>query len=121
MSNRSSDASNILGAIGVAIVVLIAMVPKPVWIALGIVAAVAVVTWIVYAIVKEVENSRIEAEKRAQADRVAKAAAAKRELEERELKEKQRRIDTLGKQNASLVEDALKAVSYTHLTLATKA
>ncbi|WP_304106562.1 hypothetical protein [Mycolicibacterium bacteremicum] len=111
MSNRSSDGSNILGAIGVAIVVLIAVVPKPVWIVLGIVAAIAVVTWIVYAIVKEVENSRIEAEKRAQADRVAKTAAAKREREERERKEKQRRIDTLGKQNASLVEDALKAVA----------
>ena len=46
MSNRSSDASNILGAIGVAIVVLIAMVPKPVWIALGIVAALGVVAYV---------------------------------------------------------------------------
>ncbi|MCV7434911.1 hypothetical protein [Mycolicibacterium bacteremicum] len=78
MSNRSSDASNILGAIGVAIVVLIAMVPKPVWIALGIVAAVAVVTWIVYAIVKEVENSHIDASLRAEREdaKVAEQRAA---------------------------------------------
>ena len=41
-----------------------------------------------------------------------KAAAAKREREERARKEKQRRIDTLGKNNAALMESALGAVKH---------
>lgn len=111
MSKRSSDGSNVLGAILVGIVVLIAMVPKPVWIFLGVVAGLSLVAWIVAKLVKAVEESRIEAERRERAERAARAAAAKREREERARKEKQHRIDTLGKPNAALVEAALAAVT----------
>ncbi|MGU3499447.1 hypothetical protein [Mycobacterium sp. C31M] len=109
--SKPSDGSNVFGAIFVGIVVLIAMVPKAVWITLGVAAAIALVTWLVYAIVKGVQEGRVESEKQARAQRAAQAAAAKREAEAQARKEKQRRIDTLGKNNASLVEDALKAVT----------
>lgn len=111
MSQRSSGGADAVGAFVVGMVVLIAMVPKPVWIFLGVVAGLSLVAWIAVKLVKAVEASRIEAENRARAEQAAQAAAAKREREERERREVQRRINTLGKGNASLVEVALHAVT----------
>lgn len=88
---------------------LISVIPKEVWIFLGVCAAVALVTWLIYAISEGVQKSRIEAAKQAKAEQAAKAAAAKREREERARREKQARIETLGPSNASLVEGALAA------------
>jgi len=110
MSKRSSNGADVFAGLVIGVVVLIAMVPKPVWIALGIIAGVTVVAWVIYAIVKKAEESRIEAAKRARAEEAARAAAAKREREERAHSEKQHRVDTLGESNASLVEEALAAV-----------
>ena len=110
MSDRQPSVGAALFWLIFGIFFLISLIPKEVWIALGICAGSVVVIWIVYAIIKAAEESRIEAEKRAQAEQAARAAAAKREREERARKEKQHRIDTLGKSNASLVEEALAAV-----------
>ncbi|PRC59879.1 hypothetical protein C6A85_21175, partial [Mycobacterium sp. ITM-2017-0098] len=49
-------------------------------------------------------------EERQRVERAEQAAAEKRERVERVRKAKQRRIDTLGKQNAARVESALTAV-----------
>ncbi|WNG87771.1 hypothetical protein C6A87_000265 [Mycobacterium sp. ITM-2016-00317] len=89
---------------------LIAMVPKPVWIFIGILAGCALVTWLVYSVVSAEQKRRDAAEERARADRAKQAAAAKREREERARKEKQRRIATLGKANAERVDKAVSAV-----------
>jgi len=110
MSDRQPSVGAALFWLIFGILFLISIIPKPVWIVLGICAGVTVVGWIVYAIVKAAEESRIEAETRAQVERAARAAAAKREREERARKERQHRIDTLGKSNAALVEAALAAV-----------
>jgi hypothetical protein len=112
MSKKSSSdgSSGVLGGIVVGIVVLIAMVPKPVWIALGVITAIAVLIWIVYRIIAAAEKRRAAAEEQARVQRAAQAAAAKREREERARQERQRRIDTLGKDNAKVVESALIAV-----------
>lgn len=107
MSNKSSSG---IGGLVFFVFVLIALVPKPVWIAIGVIAAVVVVGWAGYKIVVALEQRSYEAQERARVERAAQAAAAKREREERVRKEKQRRIDTLGKQNAVLVESALSAV-----------
>ncbi|GAA2531760.1 hypothetical protein [Mycolicibacterium diernhoferi] len=109
MSDRQPSVGAALFWLIFGILFLISLIPKPVWIALGICAGIAVVVWIVYAIVQGIEKDRIEAGKRAQAEKAARAAAAQREREERARKEKQHRIDTLGKSNASLVEEALAA------------
>jgi hypothetical protein len=110
-SKRSSDGSNAIGGLIFFIVLLVVMVPKPVWIFLGVLAAVAILSWAIYRIVSSVQESRAAAEERARAERAEKAAAEKRERDERARKEKQRRVDTLGKDNAARVESALRAVT----------
>ncbi|OBI55678.1 hypothetical protein A5667_23260 [Mycolicibacterium fortuitum] len=106
-SNKSSSGAG--GAIFF-VFVLIALVPKPVWIVLGVITAVSVVGWAGYKIVVALEQRSYEAQERKRTEQAALAADAKRQREERVRKERQRRIDTLGKQNAALVESALSAV-----------
>ncbi|MBU9763546.1 hypothetical protein FR943_06780 [Mycobacterium sp. TNTM28] len=92
------------------VILLIAMVPKPVWIALGGVIAIVVVSWAGYKLVVVLEERSYEAAKRDRAEQAARAAEAKRQREQRIRTAKQRRIDTLGKRNAGLVEAALSDV-----------
>lgn len=98
MSKSSGSGGGVGGAIFV-VIVLIAMIPKEIWIALGVIAVGAAViglaTWGITT---------------AEKHRVAAAAAAELEVAETARREKQRRIDTLGRDNASLVESALAAV-----------
>lgn len=108
MSNKSSSGG--LGGLLFFVFVLIAMVPKPVWIFLGVVAAVAVLTWILYRIVTAVAAHNAAAEERARQEQAKRAAAAKREREQRIRQDKQHRIDTLGDRNTQRVETALSAV-----------
>ncbi|PRC45618.1 hypothetical protein C6A85_94245, partial [Mycobacterium sp. ITM-2017-0098] len=100
MSKKSSDGSNVIGGLVVFVVVLIALVPKPVWIALGVIVGAIIVSWVVWRIVAAVEAGRAAEEERQRVERAEQAAAEKRERVERVRKAKQRRIDTLGKQNA---------------------
>lgn len=106
-SNKSSSGA---GGVIFFIFVLIALVPKPVWIVLGVATALGVVGWAGYKIVVALEQHSHEAEERARIAKAKQAADAKRQREERIRQEKQRRIDTLGKQNAARVESALSAV-----------
>ena len=89
---------------------LIAVIPKPVWIALGVITGAAILIAVTVWAISEYNKSRAAAEERASVEREAQAAAAKREREERARKEKQQRIETLGRENAALVESALAAV-----------
>ncbi|MCG7610753.1 MULTISPECIES: hypothetical protein [Mycobacterium] len=107
---RSSDGSNAVGGLVFFVIVLIALAPKPVWIALGVITAVVMLGWISYKITVALEKHSYEAHERERAQQAARAAAAKREREERVRKEKRRRIDTLGKDNAARLESALSAV-----------
>jgi hypothetical protein len=111
MSDRPPSAGGIVCGFIFGVVVLISLIPKPVWIILGVIVAVSVLIWIVVKTVDAVGKSRAESQERARVERAAQAAAAKREREERVRKEKQQRVDTLGKQNAALVESALSAVT----------
>ncbi|HOY82689.1 MAG TPA: hypothetical protein PLB92_11175 [Rhodoglobus sp.] len=110
VSKGSSGGSGGAGVLFVFVVVLIAAVPKEVWIALGALAAFMLVCWIASAAIKAAEQRRAEAEERARVERAAQAAAAKRDREEWERREKQSRIDLLGHRNAVLMESALSAV-----------
>ncbi|MFV8170894.1 hypothetical protein [Mycolicibacterium peregrinum] len=103
-SNKNSSG---LGGLIVFVFVLIALVPKSVWIALGIAIAAGVACWLAYKGVVALEKYGYEKQQRDRAQQAATAANAKHQPEERIRKEKQRRIDTLGKQNAALVESAL--------------
>lgn len=110
MSKRPSGAADAICTLLVGGFILIALVPKEVWIALGIGAVVIVGMWAITKGINASEQRRTEALERARVEQAAQAAAAKREREQRVQKEKQDRIDTMGKQNASLVESALSAV-----------
>ena len=98
------------GAVVVGIVVLIAAIPKPVWIVLGIVALAAVVVVVAVKATSAIQEHQAEAEKQARAERAAQAAAAERKRAAQLRKEKQRRVDTLGTKNAARVESAQAAV-----------
>ena len=110
MSRGSSGGSG-AGVLFVFVVVLIAAVPKPVWIALGALAAFMLLAWLGTTAANAAERRRVEAQESARVERAAQAAAAQREREQRLRDEKQARVDTLGRQNATLLESALSAVA----------
>lgn len=93
-----------------AIFVLIAVIPKEVWIVLGVAAVIAIAAWIGVTVSNAIEKRRIEAEEQARKQRAADAAKAKRDREEKIRREKQQRIDTMGEKNAARVESAQSAV-----------
>jgi hypothetical protein len=110
-SKDSNDgcATGVGGALFV-IVVLIAMIPKPVWIGLGVIVAIAAVAWLFYWVTTAYETAKAAAAERARAEQAAKAAADKRQRDERARKAKQQRIEVLGAKNAALVESAAASV-----------
>lgn len=110
MSKRSSEGGSIGGAIFF-LFVLIAMVPKPVWIALGVAVGIAFVCYLVKWSVEAWDKHVIEKEEQSRIQQAELAAAAKREREERLRREKQHRLDTLGRDNAARVEAASSAVN----------
>lgn len=99
-AKKSSGGADGVGVAIFVVIVLIAMIPKSVWVALGIAVVVAIVGTIIYQIAVGVKTHRI-----------AKAAEAQRQRQEQLRREKQRRIEALGKQNAALVDSALSAVA----------
>ncbi|KUI31808.1 hypothetical protein AU195_08640 [Mycobacterium sp. IS-1496] len=110
MSKRSSNAADGVGGLIFFVILLIVLIPKPVWIFLGVLVGVVLIGWFVAWIVSSEKERRAAAEEQERVGRAEKAAAAKRQREERLRKERQLRIDTLGKDNAALVESALSAV-----------
>ncbi|MGV0717847.1 hypothetical protein ABQE93_20815 [Mycolicibacterium sp. XJ662] len=109
-SKDSDDIAKAIVAVIIFIFVLIALIPKEIWIALGVIAGgaaiIGFVTWALAA-----NDRRLAAkEARERAERAARAAAAKREREEKARREKRQRIESLGAENAALVESALAAI-----------
>lgn len=92
------------------VIILIAAVPKEVWIGIGV--TVAVVALIVLAIkgAATYEKNQAAERERALAQKAAQAVAEKHERAEKARRAHQHRIDTLGAQNAQLVESTIGAV-----------
>ena len=93
----------------IAILVLIAIVPKPVWIVLGISAGVAFVVWVAVMISQGLKEHRKEVEEQQRLEQIARKKADAAEREARKVRLKQYRIDMLGRSKADLVEKALAA------------
>jgi hypothetical protein len=117
----SKGSSNIGCGTVLGVLFLIAIIPKPVWITLGVLVAAALlisgVSWAINANTKRLEAKR----ERQRVESAARAAAEKREREEKARKEKQHRIDTMGKSNAALVESTLAAVNRVRASEAARA
>jgi hypothetical protein len=112
MSRKGSDDSvgKAITALIIFVIVLIAAIPKEIWIALGVIVGGALLICFTVWAVNAYSKHRAEVEARLAAERKARAAAEKREREEQARREKQHRIATLGSENAELVESALAAV-----------
>lgn len=109
-TKKSSDSAGFLGGLIIGVIVLITMIPKPVWITLGVIIAVAIVIWIVVSIVNSIRKAKAAADEQARVEHAQEVATAKRRREEKARRVKERRIELLGRPNAELVESTLRAV-----------
>jgi hypothetical protein len=116
---KGSDSTLGGGIIG--IIILIAIVPKQVWIVLGVTVGVSVLVWLIYKAMTAYEAHRIEAAEQARIREAADAARAKQEREEAVRKAKQRLIETVGEKNARLVDSARSAVARVEASEAARA
>lgn len=92
------------------VIFLIAAVPKEVWIGVGIFLAVVVLIVVAVKGAEAYDQHRAAEEERERQEKAAQAAAAKRERAQKARRIQQHRIDTLGAQNARVVEATLGAV-----------
>lgn len=101
MAGKDSEdgCAKVLSGAVVGIIVLIAMIPKEVWVFLGVGAGVALGVWLAIKGLAAYKKSRAEAAKRERAARAARAAAATRQL-----------IEKIGKKNFLLVQSAQTSV-----------
>ena len=106
MAKGGKGSDSTLGGGIIGIIILIAIVPKQVWIVLGVTIGVSVLVWLIYKAMTAYEAHRIEAAEQARIRDAADAARAKQEREEAVRKAKQRLIETLGEKNAGLVDSA---------------
>ena len=122
MANNSNDGvGKVVGGVIFGAFVIVSLIPKEVWIALGVLAVVAILiagtSWAVSANARR----REEAAARAEEERRERAAAEKREREENALRQKQLRLKLLGRQNATRVETALAAIKQVKASEAARA
>ena len=114
MAKGSKDSNGGCAPVVVGFFILFALlsqIPKPVWIALGVVAAISVLTWVFYKSWIAWEKSRAEAQERERSRKAAQEAAAAARRAEQARRAKQELIDNLGAKNAARVESARAAVS----------
>jgi flagellar biosynthesis component FlhA len=83
MSKGSDDAGKVVGGAIFVVIFLIAVVPKEVWIVLGVTVGLGLLMGFIAWAIPQYNKSRAAAEERARVERAARAAAAKREREER--------------------------------------
>ena len=79
--DSNDGCANVVGGFIVFIVVLVAIIPKEVWIALGLFAAVAVLVTAIVKAVAAFDEYRAEAQERARVEQAEQAAAAERDRE----------------------------------------
>ncbi len=121
MAKKGSDGAGGIGCGFVILIALLAAIPKPVWITIGVVVGIALLTWFTVWAVREYEKRAAAKRQRERAEQAARAAAAKREREEKARRDKAERIKTLGKDNAAIVESALTAVKQIRTSEAARA
>lgn len=97
--DSSEGGAGVIGFLVLFVIGLLMKIPPEVWIGLGVIVGVIAVIGLLVWVQNAAERHRAAAEMRAAGERAARAAA-----------ETKRRIETLGRDNASLVESALASV-----------
>lgn len=92
------------------VIVLIAGMPKAVWIGVGVTVVAVVLIAVIVKAAADHDKNRAAAQERARVEKAAREAATKRERAERARRRRQHRIDTLGAANAKRVESTFVAV-----------
>jgi hypothetical protein len=110
-----------VGGVIVGIIILIAIVPRQVWIVLGVTIGAAVLVWLIYKVTTAYEAHRVAAAEQARIRKAADAARAKQERDEAVRKAKKRLIETLGEKNAGLVHSAQTAIARVEASEAARA
>ena len=119
MAKGKGSDSAVGGIVGV--IILIAIVPRQVWIVLGVTIGVAILVWLIYKAMAAYEAHRIEAAEQARIREAAYAARAKQERDEAVRNARQRLIETLGEKNAGLVHSAQTAITRVEASEAARA
>ena len=106
MAKQNSDSgwTTVAGGIIFGLIAVISMVPKELWIAGGIAAAAALVSWLIYRGLSALGKMDAAADRRRRAASAAEAAATRRQRDEAAQRTKRQIIDTLGEKNARLVQ-----------------
>ncbi len=121
MSKNSNDGcANVVGGAIVFVIIVIAAIPKEIWIAIGVIAAIAALIAAAVKLASSIEKRQDEARAREKARRAAQVEAEAKQQQERARKEKQRRIDALGTKNAELVESVQLSVKQVAATEAAR-
>ena len=112
MAKQNSDSgwTTVAGGIIFGLIAVISMVPKELWIAGGIAAAAALVSWLIYRGLSALGKMDAAADRRRRAASAAEAAATRRQRDEAAQRTKRQIIDTLGEKNARLVQSAHASV-----------
>lgn len=112
MAGKDSEDgyAKVVGGAVIGIIVVISMVPKQVWIGLGIVAGVALLAWGIYKGFAAIGKLGAAAEERDRAVRAAEAAAAQKHRDAAIRQAKQDLITLIGEKSALLVDSARASV-----------
>lgn len=122
MAKESNDGcANVVGGAIVFVIIVIAAIPKEIWIAIGVIAAIAALIAAAVKLASSVEKRQDEARAREKARRAAQVEAEAKQRQERTRKERQQRIDALGTKNAELVESVELSVKQVAATEAARA
>lgn len=120
--NSSEDGcAGVVGGAIFGIFVIISLVPKQVWIALGVVAAVAALVWLGVKGLEAFDNQQKLAEKQRRAAAAAQAAAEKRQREEAVRQARQKLVALVGEERAAVVQAVRTSVQQVQASEAAKA
>lgn len=122
MSKNSNDGcANVVGGVIVFVIIVIAAIPKEIWIAFGVMAGIGILIAVMGKAVTSFQKHRDEARDREEDRRAAQAEAEAKQRQRRAREEKQRRIDALGTKNAEIVESVQLSVKQVAATEAARA
>ncbi|MDQ2627862.1 hypothetical protein [Mycolicibacter senuensis] len=102
--DSNDGCATVVGGVILGAVVLISAIPAPVWIAIGVIVAVAFVTWLTFRLIDVAGRRQAAAQRQAQAEEAARTAAARQQRQDRIRQRKAQLIAKVGQQNAALVE-----------------